>query len=407
MTGRPWQAPRVLRAVAGAVRAAGGRAFAVGGSVRDHLLDADVNDWDVEVFGLSADDLQTLLQAFGKVDLVGRAFGVLKLTVGGRVYDISIPRRDSKVGRGHRGIQVAGDPTLPIAEAARRRDLTVNALLADLETGEIVDPWGGLADLAAGRLRAVDPETFLEDPLRALRVAQFAARLGFAVDPALTALCQQADLADLPAERIQGEWAKLMLRGHQPSIGLAFARDANILARVFPRLKDDPDAGARLDRLVPTRAALAPEGRQWALMLTGWLALQDPPAVTDTLDRLWLHQWKGYPLRDTVLAAAAHWPDPCETDADLRWLASRCEAGIALAVREATRHDTGDAQARAAAMGCSDRAPQPLLQGRDLARLGFLPGPAMGQVLRAVYAAQLDGTLSTVDAARAYAARLR
>jgi tRNA nucleotidyltransferase (CCA-adding enzyme) len=407
VSGRPWQAPKVLRAVARAVRDAGGQAFAVGGSVRDHLLDAEVSDWDVEVFGLAADDLQTLLQAFGKVDLVGRAFGVLKLTAGGRVYDISIPRRDSKVGRGHRGIQVAGDPTLPIAEAARRRDLTVNALLADLETGAIVDPWGGLDDLAAGRLRAVDPETFLEDPLRALRVAQFAARLGFSVDPALTALCRRADLADLPAERIQGEWAKLLLRGHQPSVGLSFARDADILARVFPMLADDPEAGARLDRLVPTRTALAPEGRQWALMLTGWLALQSSPAVMDTLDRLWLHQWKGYPLRDTVLAATAHWADPCHSDADLRWLASRCEAGIALAVREAIRQDTGEARARAADLGCHERPPAPLLQGRDLAALGFSPGPAMGTVLRTVYAAQLDGTITSAAAARDYAAGLR
>jgi tRNA nucleotidyltransferase (CCA-adding enzyme) len=142
-------------------------------------------------------------------------------------------------------------------------------------------------------------------------------------------------------------------------------------------------------------------------MLTGWLATQATSAVTDTLDRLWLHQWKGYPLRDTVLAATAHWSDPCASDADLRWLASRCEAGIALAVREAIRHDTGDAQARAAALGCHERPPTPLLQGRDLAGLGISPGPAMGGILRAVYAAQLDGTVASAAEARDYAARLR
>src|SRR5512139_1707898 len=160
--------PGLVRLLA-ALRAAGGRPYLVGGAVRDELLGLPVKDYDVEVFGLPQERLEPVLAGHGRVDAVGQAFRVYKLSgvegVEGSL-DVSVPRRDSKVGPGHRGITVEGDPALPIEEAARRRDFTINAMLFDPAGAELVDPWGGRRDLEARVLRAVDPRTFVEDPLR-------------------------------------------------------------------------------------------------------------------------------------------------------------------------------------------------------------------------------------------------
>ena len=161
--------------VANAVARAGGRAVLVGGFVRDRLLGVDSKDYDVEVYGLAPEALAEVLARFGEIIEVGRAFGVLR--VKGIDADFSLPRRDSKRGRGHRGFDVAFDPQLDFAEASRRRDLTINSIGFDPLGGEILDPHGGRADLERRVLRATDPVHFPEDPLRGLRTAQFAARL--------------------------------------------------------------------------------------------------------------------------------------------------------------------------------------------------------------------------------------
>src|SRR5690349_8602662 len=159
-------------AIARAVRDAGGRALIVGGWVRDRLLGRDAKDIDIEVFGLPADRLKTLLARIGSVNTVGESFTVYKVAG----LDVSLPRRESKVGRGHKGFEVTGDPTLSIEDAARRRDFTINAISWDPLTGGYLDPFGGRDDLDHRVLRVVDPRTFAEDSLRVLRAIQFAAR---------------------------------------------------------------------------------------------------------------------------------------------------------------------------------------------------------------------------------------
>ena len=181
--------------IARAIHAGGGRAVAVGGYVRDRLLGNASKDCDIEVFGLDLDALQAVLARFGRVIAVGRAFGVLRLAE--LDVDFSLPRRDSKVGPGHRGFDVDVDPTLDFATAARRRDLTINSMGLDLRTQEILDPHGGRADLERKTLRAVDAATFPEDPLRGLRVAQFSARLLMQADDELLGLCRELDLAEI------------------------------------------------------------------------------------------------------------------------------------------------------------------------------------------------------------------
>ena len=189
--------------VARAVRDAGGRALVVGGWVRDHLLGVRSKDVDIEVHGLDVERIESILAGFGNVHAVGRAFGVFR--VGGIDVDFSLPRRDSKRGPGHRGFDVTPDPSLDFAQAARRRDLTVNSIGIDPLTGEVLDPHGGRRDLERRVLRATDPERFPEDPLRGLRVAQLAARLEMAPDEELLGLCRSLDLSELSGERVFDE----------------------------------------------------------------------------------------------------------------------------------------------------------------------------------------------------------
>ncbi len=216
------------------VRARGGRALLVGGYVRDRLLGLESKDVDIEVFGLPLETLSDILAEYGPIIEVGRAFGVLR--VKGLDIDFSLPRRDSKVGAGHRGFDVATDPQLDFETAARRRDITINSMGLDPLTDEYLDPHGGRSDLERRVLRATDPEHYAEDPLRGLRVAQFSARFEMNPDTALIELSSGLRLDEVAAERVFEELRKLLLKGKRPSLGLEFLRQST-LVRFFPELE--------------------------------------------------------------------------------------------------------------------------------------------------------------------------
>src|SRR5262245_27895133 len=220
------------RDIAMAVRDAGGRAFFVGGWVRDRIMGVASTNVDIEVFGVPADRLRALLESIGRVETVGASFQVFKLGD----LDISLPRRDSKSGRGHKGFEVTGDPGMSIEDAARRRDFRVNAILWDPLTEQYEDPFDGRGDIGRRVLRVVDPSTFSDDSLRALRAIQFAARFEFELDDEAKSLCRAMALDDLPAERIWAEVEKLLL-APRPSIGLALALDLHVVSKLWPELK--------------------------------------------------------------------------------------------------------------------------------------------------------------------------
>ena len=399
----PLDPPRLVMQLARAVHDAGGRAFAVGGVVRDHILRRPVTDWDIEVHEVPEPTLEGILNELGTVDAVGRAFSVFKLTRRGLTIDVSLPRTDSNSGPGHRGIAVRGDPWLGVEAASRRRDLTLNAILMDVLTGELVDPHGGVADLRARRLRAVDDDTFLEDPLRALRVVQFAARLAATPSPGLVDLCVRADVHELPAERIRGEWFKLLLAA-EPGRGLRIAEQTTLLQRIFPGTR--AVAADALERAVDARDVEPVEGRQLALMLLIWLADASSDVVEHTLDRLQLFRWGGYKLRDAVCAAHAGLDHPVTTDAHLRALATRSEPFLVCTARWALDTDASmlDALERATELGVRHEPEAPFVQGRDLIALGVRPGPHMGQLLASLYDRQVAGELRSRDSALAAAA---
>ena len=218
-----------------------GRPRLVGGCVRDWLLGIAPTDFDLEVASASFDSLHRVLAPLGATDVVGRSFGVIKLRLrSGTEYDISLPRRESKTGAGHRGFAVAPDPTLSDAEAAARRDFTLNAIAWDPAARHLIDPHGGEADLRARRLRHVGP-AFVEDPLRVLRAMQLAARFDLTLDPATADLCRSIapTFAELPVERIWHEWAKWAEKSAtprgRPSAGLRVLAATGWLAH-FPEL---------------------------------------------------------------------------------------------------------------------------------------------------------------------------
>jgi tRNA nucleotidyltransferase (CCA-adding enzyme) len=448
------QAVSIARAVADA----GGRALIVGGWVRDRLLFGDghhADNIDVEVFGVPADHLRAVLERLGRVEAVGESFQVYK--VGD--LDVSLPRRDSKAGRGHRGFVVTGDPEMSIEEAARRRDFTLNAISYDPVSGEYFDPFDGRRDLERRILRMVDPDTFADDSLRVLRAVQFAARFGFALDEATADLCRRIPLDDLPSERIWGEFEKLLF-APRPSIGFALALDLGVVAKLFPELQalagcpQEPEwhpegdvwvhtlqvidqARTRIDDLerpqqitVMLGAVCHDVGKPaTTALIDGRIRSMDheeqgvPPA-TSLLDRLNVRSIDGYDVRRQVLGITAQHLKPGSWykvrdevgDGAFRRLAQKVDlellARVAKSDCEGRKPGQFDCTAmdwfleRARALGVEHRAPEPLLLGRHLLALGLTPGPRIGEILKAVYEQQMDNQVTTLEEAIEAAKRL-
>lgn len=225
----------LARDIAKKVSLHGGRAFFVGGFVRDSLLGLTNKDIDIEIHGISPDTLRAILSDTGKILEMGESFGIFSLK--GHGLDIAMPRLETTTGRGHRDFDVSVDPFIGTKKAAERRDFTVNALMEDVLTGEIVDHFGGKEDLKNKILRHVSTESFPEDPLRVLRLAQFSARFGFTPAEETKELCRKIDLSSLSKERIEGELKKALLKADKPSVFFELLREIDALDVWFPELK--------------------------------------------------------------------------------------------------------------------------------------------------------------------------
>lgn len=216
-----------------AIHGAGGHPIFVGGCVRDTLLGEVVKDVDLEVYNLPVKDLEKILFTLGDLIFVGKSFGVFKMPQFN--LDISLPRLDQKSGLGHTGFLITADPNLDFTTASKRRDLTINSIGYDPIQNILLDPHGGFQDLENKILRATDPKTFCEDPLRALRVAGFAARFLMTPDSQLIALGRKCPLDQLSSDRLQEEFYKLLTKGKKPSLGFQFLQDAGLL-KYFPEV---------------------------------------------------------------------------------------------------------------------------------------------------------------------------
>jgi tRNA nucleotidyltransferase (CCA-adding enzyme) len=445
----------LTRAIAEAVHREGGRALVVGGWVRDRLLGGESKDVDIEVFGVPAARLRELLETLGRIELVGESFQVFKL---GEI-DVSLPRRESKTGRGHKGFEIAGDPSMSIEEAARRRDFTINAISWDPLTGEHLDPFDGRRDLERRILRVVDRATFADDSLRVLRAIQFAARFGLTLDDDTREICKRIALDDLPSERIWGEFEKL-LAAPKPSMGFALALDLGVVDKLFPELRplvgcpQEPEwhpegdvwvhtlqvidqARTRVDdldrpkRLIVMLGAVCHDLGKPATtaFLDGRIRsidheAQGVPPATALLDRLNVHSIDGFDVRKHVLGIVAYHLNPgmwFKTrekvgDGAFRRLAQKVDLELLarLAKSDCLGREPGvfNCEAmdwfleRAMSLGVEHRGPQPILLGRHLIELGVTPGPRMGEILKSVFEQQIDGQVSTLEEAIALARTL-
>ncbi|HEY0874484.1 MAG TPA: hypothetical protein VGD94_13515 [Vicinamibacterales bacterium] len=438
--------PTLAHEIVRAVRDAGGRALIVGGWVRDRLMGQPSKDIDLEVYGLPADRLRDVLSAFGPVNAVGESFTVYKVAG----IDVSLPRRESKIGRGHKGFEVHGDPHMSPREAARRRDFTINAIAWDPLTEEYVDPFDGRGDIARRLLKAVDLSTFGDDSLRVLRAVQFAARFEFDLDPATADLCRRIPLDDLPAERIWGEMEKLLLRARRPSIGFELALDLGVIDKLFPEVKalvgcpQEPEWHPEGDVWVHTlmvideaRARIDDLERpqQIAVMLGALCHDLGKPSTTAfvdgrirsidheqagvapataVLDRLNIHTIGGFDVRKQVLGITAHHLKPGMfgmsktpvSDGAFRRLAQKVDLELLARVAKADCMGRGGGfdcsphdwfLERARQLGVEHAPPAPIVLGRHLLALGMKPGPRVGELLRAIYERQLDGSITTLE----------
>ena len=443
--------------VARSVAAYDGRALFVGGFVRDRLLRKESTDIDIEVYGLTAQQLQEILARIGSVNTVGASFSVFKLGS----LDISLPRTESRIGSGHRDFSVIGDPRLSIEAAARRRDFTVNAIAWDPLRDEYLDPFDGRSDLVRRQLKMVDSSTFGDDSLRVLRGVQLAARLNFDLDPQTKILCRTIPLDNLPAERIWGEVEKLLLLAERPSIGFSIARDLGVIDNLLPELAAlihcpqepewHPEGDVWKHTLlvideVRNKISELPKPQQLTLMLGAICHDFGKPSTTKFidgrirslnheamgiapteafLDRLNVHSLDGYDIRGQVIGLVANHLTPGMwhktrdrvRDGAFYRLARKVNLELLAYLAAADcRGRMGDfdcsamdwflERSRAVLQSIAEgaKAPRAIVMGRHLLALGLQPGPLIGETLRELYEYQLDGKIRTltegIDAAK-------
>lgn len=422
------------------------KAYLVGGCVRDELLGIEVTDYDIEVYGIGFKSLQKQLSLFGRTDIIGKSFGTIKLRLkGGEALDFSLPRKDSKSGPGHRGFDIEVDPELSPMEACSRRDYTINAMLMNPVSGEIIDPYGGRRDLANKVLRHVGP-AFIDDPLRVLRGMQFAGRFELKAAEETIQLCQtiKDSYFELPKERIWGEWQKWASQSKKPSYGLRFLEETGWWD-AYPIFKEMSDT--------PQDPIWHPEGDVWTHTLH----------VCDAMAQL--EEWNSNTVELKIIymmAALAHdfgkpsTTEFVEKDGKMRITsAGHAEAGVGLAGeflnfvgspnailekveplvaehlngRDATSlkavrklalrlspatitdlvavmkadiagrppldptppESLNQLLENANNSGIEKSAPKSILLGRHLIERGYQPGPEMGAILKKAFEAQLDG----------------
>jgi tRNA nucleotidyltransferase (CCA-adding enzyme) len=450
--------PKILQTISKELQRKNAKAIVVGGSVRDHFLKLPSKDYDIEVYGLkSMEELEKILSEYGSVNLVGKSFGVLKFTHEAEEYDFSFPRKESKVGIGHRGFDVEVDGSLDFKTAAKRRDFTVNALGYDIEEKAFLDPFGGLEDIEQKQLRHIEDETFIEDPLRVYRAVQFCARFGFELSFETKVLCKEmvikGMLEELPKERVYAEWKKLLLKASNPSLGFELMQELGILERYFPELhaligvlqspKWHPEGDVWVHTMmsVDEMALLRNENEKQNLKMMFAILCHDlGKAVSTTVDeegniRSIGHEKTGLALTKTLmyrlmdehdfieslLPLVEHHLKPSQFYADnsgskaIRKLATKVNIEELVLVAEAdflgrTTEEalTRDYKAgewllkKAGELKVKTKPLERLVQGRDLIDLGLEPSPQFKTIIDKVYALQLEGSVSTREEALAY-----
>lgn len=445
----------IIEEIYKAIIEVGGTPYRVGGSVRDQFLGHTPKDIDTEVYGIAQEQLMAVLRQFGRVDATGVKFEVIKLWVDGKDYDFSMPRRDSKNGRGYKGFMVEADPTMTVAEAAWRRDYTINAI-SIAPDGTVVDPYNGVEDLKAGILRHTSA-AFAEDPLRVLRGMQFCARMELTVTRETAAMCFSIrdEYNEIVKERVWGEWYKWATKGITPSMGIKFLVSTGWVY-LYPELSDligvkqDPiwhkegSAFVHTEHTCDAAAAIARrEGlneEDTAILVFGALCHDYGKATTSKRSEAsgrWIapgHPEAGFEpaiafmrsikAPEHIVQAVAELTlyhmrhlhgNPGRNTKAARRLAGKMTIspymlGLIMEADQSGRPWTGEFMTNPDAVdfiaGMTEAKAQikPLFQGRDLIAMGMKPGVGMGVILKAIAEAQVEGNVTTFAEAQAMAA---
>jgi tRNA nucleotidyltransferase (CCA-adding enzyme) len=445
--------PKILKTISDTLKKEGAKAIIVGGSVRDHFLGIEAKDFDIEVYGLeNLSKLEDILKKFGRVELVGKSFGVLKFIYQKEVYDFSFPRSERKVASGHKGFDILTDGFMDYKEASRRRDFTINSMGYDIDSGEFLDPYDGKEDLKRKILRHIDDTTFVEDPLRLYRGIQFCARFDLQMADETKELCrlmvEQGVIEELSSERVYEEFVKLLLKSDKPSIGFNLMRELGVL-RYFPELeeligiKQDPlwhpegdvwihtmmviDEASKLrvgddrDDLILMFASLCHDFGKVSTteFIDGRIRSRghEKAGVLPTkrfLERL----TKESSLIDEITPIVANHLAPSQlfkdnsSKAAIRRLATRVNISKLIPVAKADFFGRDLKEARSGEFKAGDwledmardlevssSKPKMILQGRDLISLGLEPSSKFKKLLDAIYELQLDGKITTKDEA--------
>ncbi len=447
---RPVKLPPQLAVLFKRLQKAGVRPVVVGGFVRDALLGVPSKDIDIECFhAATLADVSRALNGLGTVNEAGKSFGVLKLSFSGFDIDLSLPRTEKTTGHGHRAFDVTTFSHFDFTAAARRRDFTVNAIGYDPATKRLLDPFGGIGDLEGHRLRCVDPDTFVEDPLRLLRAVQFAARFELMPEKRLLKLArrmmQDGALRNLPKERIFEEFKKLLLKAKRPSIGFE-VMDSMFVTPFFPvlhalhQVPQDPLNHPEGDVFTHTLMALnvmasqRPKDEKKALALMFAVLCHDmaKPQTTRLInkrikapghEKLGVRQAERFLrqlsdesrlLRSVKTLVRLH-AEPKRLfgigagDGAVRKLSTQVNITELVAVARADFLGRSGSHARcphcewllekAHKLGVAEHPPAPLLHGRDLIALGLKPSKRFATILEHAYEAQLEGRFSTHEKA--------
>lgn len=391
--------PQGVLAATDKLRNDGFEPLLVGGSVRDALLGKKPKDFDFEVQGASIDELVASLKKHGRVDEVGKQFGVLKCRINGHDIDFSVPRRENKVGAGHRGFEVDLSP-LTVDEAADRRDFTINAMSYDPQREAIIDPKGGVDDLLNRRLRVVS-DAFDEDPLRVLRGAQFAGRFGLTADEDVIARCRRLlpSFDELPAERVWGEWEKLSTKSVEPELALRILDQTGWGERMGLRDLADSSLFRQLELTAFTPSQMRREVFT-ALMMRRVPTEDRQRVVRGLIDSTRARQ------RVEALAASVY-PDSFDaTELRRQARTSRLTWHERLEFAYCEGYPTADElEIAVRRAGVLDGPLMPLVDGSDAIKAGIKPSPEMGMILHDIAARQDDGGITNRDEALAELAR--
>ncbi|MBU0531717.1 MAG: hypothetical protein ABIG32_02810 [Candidatus Uhrbacteria bacterium] len=402
----------LTKQIAEAVREAGGRALIVGGYARDSVMrelgwQIESKDIDVEVYGVTKEKLEQVLSKLGVIEETGKQFEVFKVrghefTSDDSSVDVSLPRREQQVGPKHQDVKTEYDPDMSFDQAFARRDFTINALGLDPLTGEVIDVMNGVNDIKKKTIRMIDRERYVEDPLRPLRAAQFAARFGFKINQATVEVSRTVDMAHLPPARIGAEWLKLLVWSPKPSIGLKAAQEMYVLRQLHPEL--EAIYSTKLLKEIDRAANLCDKlslSEKENMMLA--VLVKDLPEPRNFLKQLEINKARINLITKLVNERNFLQEFSEFSSVDLQRLSYRLSpASIAELICLITVEGgkTKKLEDRAFALKILKKPPERILEGRHLVDMGMKQSPEIGKIVENIYQAQLNGEINNLKEAK-------